>query len=215
MKQRHYRTLCLTVLAGWLGLAATAWAQNPAAAAAAREEAEDRYVRLVAQINALNETLDLHRQQITALERSIKDLSEQVTRANNNNPGYATREGLEQVGKQIGKVDEARVADTKKIYESIDELQRILKNLSAAPPPPPRSPPPSTGSGHTSKSRPANEEGFEYSVQKGDTLGGIVQAYRQKNIKVTIKGVTEANPTVKWERLRVGQKIFIPKPELP
>ena len=58
-----------------------------------------------------------------------------------------------------------------------------------------------------------NQEGFDYVVQKNDTLSGIIQAYRGKGIKVTTKSVTEANPTVKWERLRVGQKVFIPKPK--
>ena len=39
-----------------------------------------------------------------------------------------------------------------------------------------------------------------------------MQAYREKNIKVTVKQIENANPGLKPERLKVGQKIFIPAP---
>ena len=49
-------------------------------------------------------------------------------------------------------------------------------------------------------------------IQSGDTLDAIVQAYKEKNIKVTVAQILKANPGLKAERLRVGQKIFIPAP---
>ena len=40
----------------------------------------------------------------------------------------------------------------------------------------------------------------------------IIQAYRQKGVKVTRKVVEEANPTMNPNRLLRGQKVFIPDP---
>jgi hypothetical protein len=203
--------LFLPVLTGFLGMAAAGLAQNNAAAVAAQEEAEDRYRRMAAQVTGLKEAQDLHQQQIASLEKSVRELSEQIARANNNNSvNNATQERLSQLAEQIRKVDEARVAENKKILETIDELHRILKNLASAPPPKHTSAPAAVPK---ETAPPANEEGFEYLVRKDDTLSGIVQAYRQQNIKVTRKIIMDANPTINWDRLRVGQKIFIPKPK--
>jgi LysM repeat protein len=44
-------------------------------------------------------------------------------------------------------------------------------------------------------------------------LSAIVEAYRTKGIKVTLKQVLEANPNLNEKKLYVGQKIFIPLPD--
>ena len=54
-------------------------------------------------------------------------------------------------------------------------------------------------------------EGFEYVVQKGDTLSRIVQLFRQHNLNVSAKAITDANPKVTWDKLAVGLRLFIPK----
>ena len=56
------------------------------------------------------------------------------------------------------------------------------------------------------------EKGIEYVIKSNDTLSGIVTACRARELKVTQKLMREANPDVNWDRLRVGQKIFIPIP---
>jgi LysM repeat protein len=50
-------------------------------------------------------------------------------------------------------------------------------------------------------------------IQKNDSLDAIVQAYKEKNIKVTVAGILKANPGLIPEKMRVGQKIFIPAPQ--
>jgi LysM repeat protein len=212
MKRYLSFMLLFPILVGWLPTAVGAEVQNSAAAAAAQEEAEDRYRRLAAQVTGLKEAQDLHQQQMATLDKNIRDLSDQVTRAANNN---VTQERLNQLAEQIKKVDEARIAENKKIFETIEELHRILKNMAAAPPPvrPTRTTPAPTTAASKTPGPAATEDGFEYAVQKNDTLSGIVQSYRQQNIKVSRKAIMDANPNVNWDRLRVGQKIFIPKPQ--
>ena len=57
------------------------------------------------------------------------------------------------------------------------------------------------------------EKGYEHVIEKGQTLSAIVEAYRSKGIKVTLKQVLEANPNINEKKLSVGQKVFIPLPE--
>jgi len=202
--------IVLPAMLVWLGWAAGAVAQGNAAAVAAQEEAEERYRRLSAQVTSLRETQEYHHQQIAAIEKAVRDLSDQVAKLSNAVNSSPHQESVRQLSDQIKKVDEARVAENKRIFDTIDEMNRLLKGLASAPPPRPPSARAETRSGAGAAN--PNEEGFEYVVQKGDTLSGIVQAYRQQNIKVTSKAVQEANPAVNWDRLRVGQKVFIPKP---
>jgi LysM repeat protein len=53
-----------------------------------------------------------------------------------------------------------------------------------------------------------------YTVQAGDHhLGVIVKRYNDEKIPVTMRSIMNANPTVDWNRLKIGQKINIPKPK--
>ena len=196
------------VVLGWAGPASNAFAQNAAADAAAREAAEDNLKRLVAAVEKLDANQTAQQQRIEALEKGFQDLREAIIKAGNQS---ATQESLRRLGEHIQKVDEARVTENKKIQETLDELYRVIKTAAAAPPPPrtpvaPVPPRPATTNAGT-------EEGFEYKVEPGDMLPKIVQKYRAEGVKLTQKMVMDANPNIKWDRLRVGQKIFIPKPK--
>lgn len=207
---KSFFSVPICALALWSGpaLPPRAAAQSDAAVVAAREDMEDRYQRLAARVEELVANQALQQQQINALDKSVAELRQEIARLNN--PG-AVQESLRALAAQIQKVDETRASENRKIYEALDELHRILK-AAAAPPPsrpaPPAAPVPTPGA-HPG----GTEEGYEYVVQKGDTLSGIVQAYREQGIKVTSKAVMDANPNVKWDRLPVGKKIFIPKPK--
>ena len=62
----------------------------------------------------------------------------------------------------------------------------------------------------TKASPPA--KGFEYVIEKNDSLSAIAKAYAEKNIKVTPEQILKANPGLDPNRMRVGKKIFIPAP---
>ena len=56
----------------------------------------------------------------------------------------------------------------------------------------------------------AATKGFEYLVQRGDTLAGIANAYREQGIAVTVDEILKANPGLDPKKLTVGQRIFVP-----
>ena len=55
------------------------------------------------------------------------------------------------------------------------------------------------------------DTGFEYTIQSGDTLSGLVLKLRKQGMNVTQKQLKDANPDVNWDKLKVKQKIFIPE----
>ncbi|MHB8520487.1 MAG: ankyrin repeat domain-containing protein [Limisphaerales bacterium] len=63
---------------------------------------------------------------------------------------------------------------------------------------------------------PPTAAGYTYRVQKGDTLSSILEAYRNRGIKVSTEDALRANPNLDPKRLRVGETILIPTaPGLP
>ena len=63
---------------------------------------------------------------------------------------------------------------------------------------------------HVSDQPVKPEEGVEYVVKPGETLSAIVQACREQKIKVTQKQILDANPGLKPDLVKAGQKILIP-----
>jgi TolA-binding protein len=189
---------------------------------AAQQEALENYKRLSATMDELQTTQVAQQKQISALASELSKLREDMARNNNSS---SIQESLRQLEKQILKVDESRVSDNKEIQQAIERLGKAIKDMPA--PPPMRAPTrtlndPETspgGSGRTAARQPGNlsnspEEGFEYTIQPGDHhLGIIVKKYNDQKIPVTMKSIMNANPTVDWTRLKIGQKIFIPKPK--
>jgi TolA-binding protein len=184
---------------------------------AAQQEAMENFKRLSATLEELQTAQLSQQKQISALANDLSKVREDVARNNNN---ASVQESLRQLEKQILKVDESRVADNKRIQEALERLGQTIKDMPSVPAP---RPPTrngnndlSSGSGGTSRGpspRTTPEEGFEYIIQRDDRLDIIVKRYRDEKIMVTSKSIMDANPTVNWSRLRIGQKIFIPKPK--
>ncbi len=166
---------------------------------------EERFNKLAGQIEDLRTGQDALRKQLDGLRADLSNLRDQM----NNKPtaNYATQEDLKRLADAIKEVDRKRMEDAGKIH---DDLLKLQHNLTA-PLPRSRQAPPSDMTGAEKSSRP--EKGYEYIVKPGDTLSTIMKAYRENNVNVSLEQILKANPGLKPERLRVGQKVFIPTPQ--
>jgi len=211
------RAIAGLLLCSMLATRLVAQAGGDAVAIAAQREAEENYKRLSATLEDLQTTQANQQKRIAELAGEVSKLREELSKANSN---AAMEESVRRLNEQIRKVDESRVADNKKLYEAMEKLGKLIAERPALPPPPRDTAAPRTGSGNGTSVPPprgsgagATEEGYDYIIQPGDRLDLIVKEYRKNNIPVTMKMIMDANPSVKWEKLHVGQKIFIPKPK--
>jgi len=165
---------------------------------------EERLNKLSGQIEDLIAVQRDWKERLAALSKEIASLREQASKPTGN---YAAHEDLKQLADKLKEVDRKRIEDSDKIRT---ELLKLSKIVSAAPtvkkgaatiPPEPLT---------SDKSPPQN--GFYYTIENKDTLSLIVQAYREKNIKVTTDQIIKANPGLDPKNLRPGKKIFIPAP---
>jgi len=56
------------------------------------------------------------------------------------------------------------------------------------------------------------QKGYYHVVASGETLTLICAAYREKGVNVTVSEIRKANGLTEKSLLKVGQKLFIPKP---
>lgn len=178
----------------------------PIVSALAQDAAtEERLNQLNGKLENIIEAQRAQQKQIEALVKEIESLREQVSRPSGN---YATQEELKRVWKSIEEVDQKRREDAEKTAALLTQLGKKLT--------PPTAPPKKNGTsspGNPATTEKANEKGYPYTIRQGDTLSLIVQAYREKNIKVTTDQILKANPGLKAEKLKVGQEIWIPAPQ--
>jgi len=167
---------------------------------------EERLNKLSAQIQDLADAKEAQKKRIEELAKQVRDLQEQLGKPN---ASYASQEDLKQLAGKLQEVDRKRQDDNELILKKIEGLGKTL----GGPPPPKKTAAASPPAAVDASAPPTDGKGYEYIVQSGDTLMAIVQAYREKNIKVTIDQVLKANPGLKPEKMHVGQKIFIPAPQ--
>jgi LysM repeat protein len=177
----------------------------PGIAPAQDAAVEERLNKLSAQIQDLVDAKEAQNKRIEELARQVREMQEQQ---NKPNASYASQDDLKQLAGKLQEIDRKRQEDNDLILKKIEGLGRALgtpgKSYTAPKPVPSIS---------DSSTPPSNDKGFEYVIQQGDTLLAIVQAYREKNIKVTIDQILKANPGLKPEKMHLGQKIFIPAPQ--
>lgn len=187
-----------------------------AAATAANQAADERYNRLAADLQAVQSDNQALHAKLDALEQEIQALRDAQAKPANHSD---ILDAVNVLAQKIQEVDKKRMEDkdaiSDEIHKSIAELEKSIGN--AAPPPihdaPPKEPKLSAG-----QDLPTTVNGYSYTIAAGDTLGQIVAAYnkdyKSKGLKpITLKQAMEANPNVDWKRLRVGQKIVIPRPD--
>ncbi len=171
----------------------------PAALHAQDAATEARLGRLEVQIDELWKANVAIQKRLTDLTSQIDSLRQAQGGPNTN---YASQEDLNRLAQQLQEVDKKRQEDKELILK---EIERLGKTLGTAP----RK---ITTSPGDSSPAAGPDKGYDYVIQPGDTLSAIVQAYRVKNIKVTVDQILKGNPGLDPTKMRVGQKIFIPAP---
>jgi len=154
---------------------------------------EQRLNKLAGQIEDLLAASAEQDKRIAALVRELQSLREVAGRPDES----VSREELRKLAERVQEVDRKRESDRDLILKEIEKLGKTI----AAP-----SRPVTPAGGGAARA----EKGFEYAIQPGDTLSGIVAACREQGVRVTVDQILKANEGLKPEGLRVGQKIFIP-----
>ena len=168
---------------------------------------QERLDKLAGRIEDLTAAQEALKKQMSELSRELERVREQSAKPSAN---YARQEDLNLLAEKIKEVDRKRMDDAEKIRTELVKLRRALE----APLTPPKTKPASVPKEKPAPEKPVGDDKvFPYTIQSGDTLDAIVQAYKEKNIKVTVAQILAANPGLKADKLRVGQKIFIPAPQ--
>jgi TolA-binding protein len=207
------------LLSGLVCLPLSLSAQDPAAIAA-REEAEARYTRMNTRVQELEEANVSFQKRMQALTEEIRGLRDEIDRLRSKNDNAATQESLKRLTDAVQDIEKKRQADKELVLERFKELAKLAQAKPPGVDKPPSGTavrPPPVGSdkspGDGAKPGPTvPENGYEYAIKKGDTLEKILRDLKAHDIKVNQKQVENANPGVNWNRLKIGQKIFIPAP---
>lgn len=165
-----------------------------------REDAaaeREKILRAADQIEVLQHQFEASQAEVQNLQGEVSQLKTDVA---------ALKEALEK--------SEASRAQERKVL--LDEIGKMLASSKAKKSVPEKeeTPKKEESSGETSSDGgPAtSEKGYYHTVEHGETLSLIVQAYREKGVMVTVTQVRKANGMGPNDVLKTGQKLFIPKP---
>jgi len=213
----------LILAAAVFGMVSTLPAQD-AAAIANQQAAQENYQALSGKVDDLVAANQLLEKRVADLENQLRTVQDAQSQPNTNAVDPAS---VRDLAEKVQEIDQKREADKELILKQIADLATLPA-------------PGTTGSKHKHKAEPVdtttsdttsdttttptttpadtsgdnkNYEGYEYVVKSGDTLTAIVTAYnKQAGLHLTVEGVLKhpLNAKVKPEKLRVGQKIFIP-----
>lgn len=192
------KPICLLLLGAVLCCAPGVRAQDAAT--------EERLNKLSAQIEDLRAAQELQQKNITGLAREIEGLRGQQVQ-----PGaFASQDDARKLAEKLQEIEKNRQADKELILKEIEKLGKPIGSSASGrkapaevrPAPAEKSASPGAGS----------EKGYTHTILKDDTLTGIVQAYKEKGIKVTVDQILKANPGLKPNNMPVGKEIFIPAP---
>jgi LysM repeat protein len=154
----------------------------------------------------IQDLLDAQAQQgkrIDALEKEISDLRDKV-----NTPvvsDSASRQDLKDLAEKVQEIDQKRQDDRDLILKKIEDLGKTIAVV-----PPTTHKPASTPKSDDADTPATPQNGYEYTIKQGDTLGLIAKAYRDKGVKVTKAQIIAANPKINPNVLIPEHKIFIP-----
>jgi LysM repeat protein len=180
-----------------------------AAARAQNAATQQQIDELNGRIQNLQDMQAVQGKRIEALEKEISDLRDKTSQ-----PPPATDAAsatdLKKLADQVQEIDRKRQEDRELILKEIEKLAKVSGSPAAS-----RKPPQALTTPTADNPAPAGtgpQKGYDYTIQRGDTLLAIVKAYRDQGIKVTTEQILKANPGLDPKSLIVGKKIFIPAP---
>lgn len=142
------------------------------------------------------------RGRLDALEQEVERLTQQMAATGNeqNRAVQSQMQGmnssLDDLQRRLRALEASRESDRKEIVETISKRVADIVNKQQ----PRRSSTPAPR-------KSASNEGYEHEVQAGETLNAIAKAYGARADEIM-----EANGLASADKLRVGQKLFIPAP---
>ena len=161
---------------------------------------EERINQLNGKIEDLIAGHEAQKKVIAELRKEIEGLRDQQSKPST---AYATHDDLKHLAETVKEVDRKRIEDNEKVTSSLMKLSKTLTAPSSSKPKPQV----------VDEPPKRDEKGFEYTIKSGDNLSTIVKAYKEQNIKITTEQIMKANPGLQSEKLKIGQKIFIPAPQ--
>lgn len=222
------RLLLIATLGAMLVLPGSGPAQT-AVSDAARQELDDRLRRIERDLESVKEANDSLRRKLSTLDTVVAEVSRAaVERANSNNNLLkltASKDELAQLERALKDSEQRREADKKWFVEQLKELTKLMGAATIAPPPTAPVTPKATKSKSAAedKARPHTpgvpDTGVYHVVEKNQTALEILKAYNDdlkakgRSGKITLKQLETANPGANMDKLRSGQKLFIPIPE--
>ena len=166
---------------------------------------DERVKQLLGKIENLEEANSGQKKQIEALLKEIQSLREH--QQNVPTTGFASTEDLRELARKVQEIEEKRKADRSYIEKEFENL----KKLAGAKTRPPKN---ADADKPATNTTPLPAKGVEHVIASGDTISTIAAAYsKELNAKITTALILKANPTLKPEKMKVGQKILIPVPE--
>ena len=117
---------------------------------------------------------------------------------------------MQKLAEQVQDLAKKQKADQELILKEIEKLGKVGGGSTSSHKSTPAVSTTVTDNPAAATSGP--QKGYDYTIQKGDTVLAIAKAYREQGIKVTTDQILKANPGLDPKNLIVGKKIFIPAP---
>ena len=166
------------------GAPLVAQSSNPAAAEDAEMERR-KILKAADQVDRVDAQVDKIQTRVSALEKILDEVRLQ---------SQSLKESL---ANTAAKASQDRTALLEEVSKLVAERKEREKEKPVEKPLP--------------IAKPAERDGYEHVVAKGDTLSSIAQAYSEAyKTKLTVESIRKANSLAKDASLKVGQKLIIP-----
>jgi LysM repeat protein len=180
-------------------------AQDPGAFQDAEAERQ-KILRTADQVDLLSRQSDDFRTQIEALKKQMTDLEMDKTALENQLTQIKSEQAALRAA--LEKSEASRLKEREVLLTEVGKLMEGGKKKSTAPA---VSLPPKEKSDATVSADVPTEKGFYHTVESGQSLWQIVEAFKAEGVIVTVDDIRKANHLDKKSSLKTGQKLFIPK----